>query len=209
MKEFFKKIIFSNINKKVKNEPLSEKFEIKEILKNLVISNINNWVDKDIYAISLFVYDENDNPCKPTVTLGYNTETHFNEELSNASNEQEARWNYAFWLQNEFLCFGIGETAKEVKVWLKNKQLPFYDDDDEAWDDDATYDKVEVIIKLFIDELVEVVKEIHQSGFLTQKFGKELPIIIHELEYYDEIAEQNIKANGRVLLEDFVDFCRG
>lgn len=182
---------------------------MKEVLKNLIISNINKWIDKDIYAISLFVYDENDNPCKPTVTLGYNTEMQLNEELSNASGEQEARWNYAFWLQNEFLCFGIGETAKEVKDWLETKQLPYYDDDDEAWDDDATYDKVEVITKLFIDELIEVVKEIHQSGFLTQKFGKELPIIIHELEYYDEIAEQNIKANGRVLLADFIDFCMG
>lgn len=85
------------------------------------------WTDEDIYAVSLFVYNENDNPCKPTMTLGYNTEMQ--------------------------------------------------------------------------------VKEIHQSGVLTQKFKKELPIIIHELEYYDEIAEQNIEANGRILLADFIDFC--
>ena len=32
------------------------------------------WTDEDIYAVSLFVYNENDNPCKPTMTLGYNTE---------------------------------------------------------------------------------------------------------------------------------------
>ena len=182
---------------------------MREFLKNLIISSIKDWTDNGIYAISLFVYDENDNPCKPTVTLGYNTETQVRKEISNTSDELEARWNYAFWLQNELLCFGIGETAKEIKIWLKNNQLPYYEDDDNAWNDNETYDKVECITKQFVNELIEVVKEIHKSGFLTEKFGKELPIIIHELEYYDEIAEQNIEANGKVLLADFIDFCLG
>lgn len=182
---------------------------MREILKNLIISNINNWTDKDIYAISLFVYDENDNPCKPTVTLGYNTETQVQKEISNADDEQEARWNYAFWLQNELLCFGTGETAKEVQIWLKNNKLPYYDDDDDVWNDNDTYDKVEGITTQFVAELIKLVKEIHKSKILTKKFGKELPIIIHELEYYDEIAKQNIKANGKKLLADFLDFCLG
>lgn len=180
---------------------------MKEILKNLIISNIQKWTDQDIYAISLFVYNENDNPCKPTVTLGYNTETRIKNESSKASDEQEARWNYAFWLQNDFLQFGLEKTAQEIKNWLKIKQLPFYDDDDQAWDNDETYEETEKITNFFIAELIEIVKEIHESGILSQKFGREIPIIIHELEYYDEIAEQNIKANGRALLKDFVDFC--
>lgn len=182
---------------------------MKDNLKKLVISNIEKWTDPEIYAISLFVYNENDNPCKPTVTLGYNTETQVKEVLAIASDGQEARWNYAFWLQNDFLCFGSGETAKEVKNWLAMKQLPYYEDDDGAWNEDAAYDQTEEITKQFIEELIEVVTEIHQSGFLSQKFGRELPILIHELEYYGEIAEQNIKANGRELVEDFADFCMG
>lgn len=182
---------------------------MKDILKKLIISNIEKWTDEDIYVISLFVYDENDNPCKPTVTLGYNTEMQVKKETPNASDEQEARWNYAFWLQNEFFCFGIGETAIDVKNWLENNQLPYYEDCDEAWDDDETYDDVEVITKMFVEELICIVKEIHQSDLLMKKYGKEIPVIIHELEYYDEIAEQNIKANGKNLLADFVDFCIG
>ena len=43
---------------------------MKKTLKNLIVSRINEWTEPDIYALSLFVYDENDNPCKPTVTLG-------------------------------------------------------------------------------------------------------------------------------------------
>lgn len=41
----------------------------------------------------------------------------------------------------------------------------------------------------------------------TAKYGKELPILIHELEYYQEIAEQNAEANGNQLVEEFVNFC--
>ena len=37
---------------------------------------------------------------------------------------------------------------------------------------------------------------------------KELPILIHELEYYDEIAEQNIEANGEDLVSDFTNWCQ-
>lgn len=31
-------------------------------------------------------------------------------------------------------------------------------------------------------------------------------ILIHELEYYDQIAEQNIEANGEDLVKDFTDW---
>ena len=61
------------------------KSKMKEILKNLIISNINEWIDKDIYVISLYVYDDNDNPCKPTVTLGYNTEMQVKKSLSKSA----------------------------------------------------------------------------------------------------------------------------
>ena len=79
----------------------------------------------------------------------------------------------------------------------------------EALDADAMYDEMETVTKKFVEELISIVKEIHQTGLLTEKYGKEIPIIIHELEYYDEIAEQNIEANGLDGLEDFIEFCRG
>ena len=42
---------------------------------------------------------------------------------------------------------------------------------------------------------------------LRDKFGKELPILIHELEYYEKIAQQNIESNGETLDRDFVSSC--
>lgn len=61
----------------------------------------------------------------------------------------------------------------------------------------------------FVDVLIQIVKELHEEKVLTKKIGHELPILIHELEYYEEIAIQNKKANGKYLPKGFVDFCYG
>lgn len=88
---------------------------MKELLEKMIVDSINSWTDKDIYAVSLYVSDEDGNPCKPTVTLGYNTERQYESEASGdglASDEEEARWNYACWLQNELFVFGTGKQPK-------------------------------------------------------------------------------------------------
>ncbi len=181
----------------------------------MIIDSIKSWTDKDVYAVSLYVSDNDGNPCKPTITLGYNTERQYESEAAGdglASDEEEARWNYACWLQNELFVFGTGETAEAVKNWIiengfdcsnngNNGDCDGYDD----CDDEETSE----ITKAFIAVLIDVVKDIHEKGILTKKFGEELPILIHELEYYDEIAEQNIEANGEDLVSDFAEWCQG
>lgn len=179
---------------------------MKNQLKDMIISSIKNWSDTDIYVISLYVYDNGDNPCEPTVTLGFNTESQVKKEIPNAYDEEEARWNYAFWMQNEFFCFGVGDTAGIVRKWLAENNFPFYEYEDPIWDKDGICEEAEKITQAFVNVLVEIVKEIHMQKILTNKFGKELPIIIHELEYYDEIARQNIEANGEILVKEFTEF---
>jgi len=41
------------------------------------------------------------------------------------------------------------------------------------------------------------------------KFGQSVPIIVHELEYYDQIAEQTRKANPPGLTLEFEAWVRG
>lgn len=176
---------------------------MKELLKKSIIDCIGTWTDPDIYAISLLVSDDGDNPSKPTVTLGYNTKSNVKKEKENASSTSEARWNYAFWLQNEALHFGCGDTANTVKEWVESQGFTYHDDIDYEDDDDD-----EEITQAFVDLLVEIVQEIHQEKVLKRKFKKELPILIHELEYYDEIADQNVKANGKWLVRGFAKWCR-
>lgn len=163
---------------------------IKSILEEEIKNSIREWDKNDIYAVSLFVYDDNDDPREPTVTLGYNTVENYKEEIENASDEQEAKWNYAFWPQNEEFAFGFDETKEIVQKWIEENN---YSEDE--------------ITDAFVQVLVDIVKELHASGFIKEQFGKEIPVLIHELEYYDRIAEQNIEANSYELVEDFVKFC--
>ncbi|MDE5590316.1 MAG: DUF4303 domain-containing protein, partial [Acetatifactor sp.] len=171
---------------------ITDKTDLKEKIQQLIKQKISEWQEDDIYAISLYVNDENDDPRRPVAVLGYNTESQFQASLPKASDEQEARWNYAFWLQNEELCLGRCDTAEDVRNWIHGQGL--WDQEDE-------------ITEAFVKLLVLVVKDIQASGFLKDKFGKEIPLLIHELEYYDIIATQNIEANGEALVRDFALFC--
>lgn len=188
-----------------KKEP---KPDMCEYIMSEIKRCITSWDKSDIYAISLFVYDEGDNPCHPTFTLGYNTNQHFKNEISNASSEQEAKWNYAFWLQNTELYFGMEETQKYVKGWLADNKFP-YISSQELYSKNANIDDegLEKITEAFVNVLVEIVKELHDSGFIIMEFGKSIPILIHELEYYDTIAQQNLKANPAEIMDEFVKFC--
>ena len=119
MGTFWDRILSSR--KEKANSPQSEKKLADQALKNLLLEKIRDtirtWDQEGIYAVSLWVNDENDNPCTPSITLGYNTEAHYESQIARASSAGEARWNYAFWLQNEELYFG-GEASAEVKEWV-------------------------------------------------------------------------------------------
>ena len=92
---------------------------------------------------------------------------------------------------------------------LGNVRPPRKIDDnfDLDWNDDKLYEPLEKITQSFVSMLIEIVQEIHADGILSRKYGKELPILIHELEYYDEIVQQNIQANGPELVKKFVEWC--
>jgi len=175
---------------------------MKEQLKEAIMQTIASWDESDIYVVSLYVYDDNDDQCRPTVTVGYNTESYLNEQLEFASDEVEARWNYAFWLQNDDYVFGKGETADIVRRWIINSGFAYC----QACDTTPVEYESE-ITDAFVEILIDIVRELHESCFIQETFGREIPVLIHELEYYYEIGEQNIRANGIELVEDFARFC--
>lgn len=182
---------------------------MKEILKDLISSNVNTWTDNDIYAISLYTYNDMDNPCKPTVMLGYNTDSQVKNVIDSlaAETDLDAKWDFNFWLQNEYFFFGLEDSQSDVMQWLEDNNLPYYDDDDEAWAKPGTARTAAAITTKFIAVLAEIIKEVHDSKILTAKFGKELPILIHDNECTEQVAVINFQANGEELLGDYMDFC--
>ena len=165
--------------------------KIKEKIQGLMEQKISEWQEDDIYAISLYVFNEEDDPCRPVAVFGYNTERQVQKSITEAADEQEARWNYAFWLQNHEMCLGRDETAEDIRKWITELE----------WEGE------DAISFKFVNLLVAVVQGIHASGLLKEKFGREIPVLIHELEYHEKISQQNIEANGETLDRGFVSFC--
>ena len=55
-----------------------------------------------------------------------------------------------------------------------------------------------------LSEITVVAKKIQDSGFINKKFGKALPIIIHDLEYPWYVIEATKKANPNGEADEFL-----
>ncbi len=144
---------------------------------------LRNWVDipEDVYVISIY-YELNETDETAKFYIGFNTEesVKFSEKL--LSDPLDARWNYACWLQNDKPLFGDDEIFYVRYIMSGGAQRL----------------------------LVNAVKALRKRGVIKEVFKKDLPVIIHYLEYSPEDAQYNLDANGKKLLpKDFIDFCGG
>ena len=156
----------------------------------------------DIYALSFFIYDEDDDPRKPTITIGYNTESQVKRVLDHAAGRDpdpaEARWNYAYWLQNELAVIGDSnrdpEGAAQRAQWIQ--ATPRF------------HEHPELITARFVTACVRMTHSLHEVGLIERAVGHPVPVLIHELEYYEQIAKQTEAANPPGLAADFANWVR-
>lgn len=182
----------------------------EDYAKSLIVNALEptpSDVATDVYVVSLFVYDEEDDPRYPTVTVGFNTDAQVAATSNDAWDEDEARWNFAFWLQNELAVLGERERdpkgAELRELWVREAGL-WYSDEDEDADFDAAMEKGEQITSRFVGLIVMITQQLHAEGTISRIFGRPIPVLVHELEYYDEIAEQNRLANPGGLADGLV-----
>jgi hypothetical protein len=98
------------------------------------------------------------------------------------------------------------EGAALREAWAREEGLWY----DLALGEDAVFnERGEPLTSAFVELLVGVAQRLHQ-GDVERIFGRPIPVLIHELEYYDAIAEQNLAANPAGVVPDvFVRWCRG
>ena len=92
----------------------------------------------------------------------------------------------------------VEEWARELGYW--------YTDEDANRDFDTTLSNDEQLTTAFVELLVAVVADLHNAGDVARYLGRRVPILIHELEYYEAIADQNSRANPPELVRDFVSW---
>jgi hypothetical protein len=146
----------------------------------------------ETYVVSVWVTDEGADPRLPAVRVGHNTETAAQAAVDSASSELEARWNFAFYLQDELAFISDDETdpvgARLRREWIEQKLGA-------GRQEAEVFTAEDDILNSFIHLLVRVVQRVHADGVVTETFGRPIPVLIHELEYYDAILEQNLRAN--------------
>ena len=182
-----------------------EQFSYKKICAAL--ADIDPSAVPDIYALSFFVYDNDDDPRYPVLQLGYNTLKHVADSVGSASSAEEAKWNFAFWLQNELEFIGAPETedAQLQEELLRSRSLWYTDEDEEA-DFDRCMQIGSDITAYFVDACVRIARALHENGVIEQQFSRPIPVVVHELEYYDKIAVQTQSANPVGLAKEFEDW---
>lgn len=182
-----------------------EQFSYKKI--SAALADIDTSAILDIYALSFFIHDNDDDPRYPVLQLGYNTLKHVEDSTASASSLEEAKWNFAFWLQNELEFIGVPETedAQLLEELLRSRSLWYTDEDEEA-DFDRCMQIGSDITAYFVDACVRIARALHENGVIEQQFSRSIPIVVHELEYYDEIALQTRSANPLGLVKEFEDW---
>ena len=165
----------------------------------------------DVYAFSLWVTYVDDDPRRPEVWFGSNTEAQVEASLERASDQLEARWNFAFWRQNQIEVIGGDDRDGAVwfSVWFMHDLGRWFTDEDESSDPDSAYATGSQMEFYFFRKMADVAARLHDRGKTLGADGRRIPIIVHELEYYEEIAVQNERANPiDVLPAEFLAFCR-
>lgn len=173
------------------------------------ISEIPDAIAQDIYALSFFYYAEDDDARFPCIEVSYNTHTHYRKETANAAHETEAKWNYAFWLQEPIAKIG-GEADELLHNWFNISPYYFSAEEMEAAeDDDELFDRImemgENFETEFIEQIISLTRKLFKEHVIEKKFGTDIPVIIHELEYYDQPIGWTQKANKTGLIEEFLD----
>lgn len=167
----------------------------------------------DVYALSFLIDDEvvRPEPCDLAVELSYNTIQRWRQQIARASDSDEARWNFAFWTHdiqlvlpsgmvhrpNEEYTPYVDQRAIELYVeWRASLNLPLDQDGDPDW-------KMEM--DAFAALCARVGRRLHDEGIIVATFGQPVPIILHNLEYWDLIVQHTREANPPGVADEFIE----
>ena len=106
--------------------------------------------------------------------------------------EEAEKWNMACWGGFDTEAFN-----KEMfREWITAKRFDLKEDDEE-------------VTERIFDLAVIAVSELHSEEFFEKTFGRKIPVIMTDTEYYYKTAVLAAKANGREMFDEefFSEMC--
>lgn len=170
----------------------------------------------DVYALSFWVRGGDE--WLPGLSVSYNTCGQFEGKKGETLNQDdEAKWNYAYWLQDEAELLGVDayRNNQELQAWLANAPFAYteeqyeamFDGDDED-ESGETDEKSDEFYQAFVETQIAVVQRLFAEGVIAGTFGKNIPVLVHELEYYDVPLSWTERANPEGLADEFLNYWR-
>jgi hypothetical protein len=157
-----------------------------------ILQNIPDTTKADIYVLSVYIDEDIANEAQ--VRLGYNTKSRWLSCCPKpgqaprwpiASSAGEARWNYAFWLQDqsEKPLFGDHRSRNDEelrKEWMQSHGF-YVTDEDRETDFDRYCDLSDRCVKRLWELAASFAKRLRDEDLVRKLFGEDLPIFIHEV----------------------------
>lgn len=166
----------------------------------------------DMYALSFWLCGGDE--WLPSLLVSYNTRQQFVKKQGEThKQDDEAKWNYAYWLQDEAELLGVDAYGnnQELRTWLENAPFAYTEEQYEAMfnnDDEDIDEKSDEFYQAFIETQIAVVQRLFAEGVIARTFGKNIPVLVHELEYYDVPLAWTERANPKGLADEFLSYWR-
>ncbi len=178
--------------------------DLEEYLISKFSAVIRSWPSElrhDIYALSLY-RDDDSVPYRPAVYLVYNTLTHAQSRKPGNLDDNESRWNLALWQHDQWVGiedqpdgYGKGLDEKgtqDLDIWLRSARQEHGDD-------------VGSLIAAFAALCVRVARRLHEIGVIRESFGRDIPIIMHDDEWSEDMDQNTEKANPPGVAKEFLE----
>lgn len=171
--------------------------DMEQLLYEKIVPVLRAWQEPDIYAISFFVYSNEDYTYGDfenisTFEVSFNTET----GCDGAGRRSEARWNYAYWPQDTVSIIDPANPDSVTRAlfdWYREQGV-----EDPGEDED--FEEGPIGWRLLVELAGKVARRIRDEGLFPG-----IPILIHDLEYTEctKAATRHANPNGEA--EDFLN----
>ena len=180
------------------------------------ILEIDDRIASEVYVLSFLLDCPDDELRRSSAIFGFNTESQFQKANPDSTlkgrkayDADEAKWNYAFWVQNELSV--IGGDDLEFQKWVQ--QLPGYCTQEQ--EEKAKGKELKEIEKniarihdTFIEMMLPIIRKLHEDGTILKKFGRDIPMIFHELEYFSLTIKWAKATNPDGQAKDFIHWIK-
>ena len=162
----------------------------------------------DAYAVGLYIDFQEDDVRRPVVTAGFNSQAGIDAALGRwpglirrrrmPEDEDEARWDFAFWSHNDLAHFGDPDEdpggAAALERWIRLSGWWYTDEEEQDADLDRTLALGDEI-QAGLDRVMTVVARELQRDAIPRAFGRRLPVLLHGPVYDSTFATAAREAN--------------